>query len=145
MIRPADLLRFSLRALLRQRFRTLMQLLAMSIGVLAVVVLTGIGEGGRRYITQEFASMGKDILAMLPGRKETTGGRPPMTGEGARPIALDGVDSLLRIPGVERVSAIVAGNSRVGYGSRTRSAPVLGADHLFFQSRQLQLSRGQGL
>lgn len=145
MIRADDLLRFSLRALLRQRFRTVMQLLAMSIGVLAVVVLTGIGEGGRRYINQEFAIMGKDILAMLPGRKETTGGMPPMTGEGARPITLEDVDSLLRIPGVERVSAVVAGNSRVVYGNLNRSAPVLGADHLFFQIRQLAVSRGQGL
>src|SRR5690606_10308341 len=99
MIRTDDILRFSLRALLRQRFRTLMQLLAMSIGVLAVVVLTGIGEGGRRYVLGEFATLGKDILVMLPGRKETTGGMPPMTGEGARDITLEDVQSLLRIPG----------------------------------------------
>ncbi len=143
MIRADDILRFSLRALLRQRFRTLMQLLAMSIGVLAVVVLTGIGEGGRRYVLGEFATLGKDILVMLPGRKETTGGMPPMTGEGARDITLEDVQSLLRIPGVEQVAALVVGNSRVQFNSRNRDTMVMGASHEFFLIRKLDMSRGQ--
>ena len=145
MIRPDDVLRFSLRALLRQRFRTLMQLLAMSIGVLAVVVLTGIGEGGRRYVLGEFATLGKDILVMLPGRKETTGGMPPMTGEGARDITLEDARSLLRIPGVERVAPLVVGNSRVQFDNRHRDSIVLGASADFFHIRKLAISRGQAL
>ena len=145
MIRPDDVLRFSLRALLRQRFRTVMQLLAMSIGVLAVVVLTGIGEGGRRYVLGEFATLGKDILVMLPGRKETTGGMPPMTGEGARDITLEDVRSVLRIPGVERVAPLVVGNSRIQFDNRHRDSIVLGANADFFHIRKLAISRGQAL
>ena len=54
MIRLQDHFTFTLRSVTRQRFRTTMQLVAMAIGVLAVVLLTGIGEGGRRFVMAEF-------------------------------------------------------------------------------------------
>ncbi len=100
MIRLQDHLTFTLRSLTRTRFRTTMQLVAMAIGVLAVVLLTGIGEGGRRFVMAEFASLGNDVLVMLPGRKETTCGLQPLTCEGTRDITLEYAQSLIRISGV---------------------------------------------
>ena len=86
-MRWRDRLLFSLRALSRQRFRTFMQLIAMSIGVFSVVLLTGLGEGGRQFVMAEFSVLGKDILLVLPGRKDTSGGMPPLTG-GTRNMTL---------------------------------------------------------
>lgn len=143
MIRSTDQLRFTLFALFRQRFRTLMQLIAMSIGVLAVVLLTGIGEGGRQYVLGEFSALGKDILIMLPGRKETSGGMPPMTGEGTRDITLQDAQSLLRLPDIEQIAPIVVGQSEISRGSRAREALVLGTNRAFFSIRQIALARGQ--
>jgi len=48
----------------------------MSIGVGAVVVLTALGEGARRYVLEQFSSLGTNLLIVLPGRAETTGRRP---------------------------------------------------------------------
>ena len=87
-MRPADLLRFTLLALRRQRFRSLMQLLSVAIGVASVVVLVALGEGARRYVLGEFSFIGKDTVVMFPGRKSTTGGMPPVTGVAARDITL---------------------------------------------------------
>ena len=53
-----------------------MMLIAMAIGVAAVVVLTSLGEGARRYVTGEFQALGTDLLIVLPGRSETTGVQP---------------------------------------------------------------------
>ncbi len=143
MIRTRDQLNFSIRALLRQRFRTLMQLIAMSIGVLAVVLLTGLGEGARQYVLGEFSVLGKDILIMLPGRKETSGGMPPMTGEGTRDITLQDAQSLLRLPEVERIAPLVVGNAEISRGARSRETLVLGTNNAFFDIRHIQLARGQ--
>ncbi|WP_430462722.1 ABC transporter permease [Thalassolituus sp. LLYu03] len=145
MIRTADQLAFASRALLRQRFRTLMQLIAMSIGVLAVVLLTGMGEGGRQYVLGEFSALGKDILIMLPGRKETSGGMPPMTGEGTRDITLQDAESILRLPDVEQIAPLVVGQSEISRGARARESLVLGANAAFFTIRQIKLARGQML
>ena len=39
-----------------------------------------------RYVLGEFSMLGKDTFAMFPGRKETSGGMPPMSGASAKPI-----------------------------------------------------------
>lgn len=72
-----DVIRFCSRALSGYPTRTLLTLLAMAIGVASVILLTTLGEGARRYVNREFASLGTNLLVVLPGRSETTGGPPP--------------------------------------------------------------------
>ena len=143
MMRLTDHFRFSFRAIVRQRFRTTMQLLAMAIGVLAVVLLTGIGEGGRRFVMAEFTSLGSDVLIMLPGRKETTGGLPPLSGEGTRDITLEDTESLRRINGIDDIAAIVVGTAHLSTAGISRESMVIGTNQAFFKIRNLQLSQGQ--
>jgi hypothetical protein len=51
-------------------------LLSMSIGISSVMLLTALGEGARRYVIDQFGSMGTNILIVLPGRFETVGSGP---------------------------------------------------------------------
>ncbi|MDQ2695933.1 MAG: ABC transporter permease, partial [Pseudomonadota bacterium] len=83
-MRLPDLLLFAARAVLRYRLRSGLLLLAMAIGVAAVIVLTALGEGARRYVTGEFSALGSHLLIVLPGRSETRGGAPPLLGETPR-------------------------------------------------------------
>lgn len=145
-MRLIDLIRYTLLALRRQRFRSLMLLLAVGLGVAAVVVLTALGEGARGYVMGEFAFLGKDTLIMFPGRKETTGGMPPITGTAARAITLEEVTVLQRtVPGVTSLAPIVLGNGPVSYQSRERESIVLGTTTAFFDIRQLQVGQGSSL
>ena len=73
-MRPVDVTRLALQALHRYPLRTSMLLTAIAIGVAAVVLLTAVGEGARRYVTGQFASLGTQLLIVLPGRAETAGG-----------------------------------------------------------------------
>ena len=57
-MRIKDTLLFSVNTFRGSRSRTFLILLAMSIGVTAVVALTALGEGARRYVMDEFASLG---------------------------------------------------------------------------------------
>jgi putative ABC transport system permease protein len=50
--------------------------LAMAIGVAAVVVLTALGDGARRYVMNEFSSLGSNLVIVLPGRSQTGGFNP---------------------------------------------------------------------
>ena len=65
---PADTLRFASRAAVAYPLRTALMVLAMSIGVAAVVVLTALGDGARRYVVDEFASLGANLIIVLHGR-----------------------------------------------------------------------------
>ena len=68
-----DGLRFALRALTGHRVRTGLTLLAVAIGVAAVVLLTALGNGARGYVMREFESLGSNLLAVVPGKAETSG------------------------------------------------------------------------
>jgi putative ABC transport system permease protein len=145
-MRLIDLIRYTFLALRRQRFRSVMLLIAVGLGVGAVVVLTAVGEGARGYVMGEFAFLGKDTVVMFPGRKETTGGMPPITGTSARAITLDEVEVLGRtVPGVTSLAPLVIGNGPVSYKSRERESIVIGTTAAFFTIRQLEIGQGSTL
>ena len=145
-MRLLDLLRFTILALRRQRFRSTMLLTAVGLGVAAVVVLTALGEGARGYVLGEFALMGKDSVVMFPGRKETTGGMPPMMGTAAHAITLEEVEVLQRsVPGVTSLAPMVLGNAPVSFKSRERDSMVIGTTAAFFTIRKLEIAQGSSL
>jgi putative ABC transport system permease protein len=142
-MRLIDLIRYTFLALRRQRFRSVMLLIAVGLGVAAVIVLTAVGEGARGYVMGEFAFLGNNTIVMFPGRKETTGGMPPVTGTAARAITLEEVEVLGRtVPGVTSLAPIVMGNGPVSYESRERESIVVGTTAAFFTIRQLQIAQG---
>ncbi|MDB6061369.1 MAG: peptide transporter permease [Verrucomicrobiaceae bacterium] len=145
-MRPMDLLQFSTQTLLRQRFRGLMILIAMGLGVAAVMILTALGQGARGYVMNEFAAIGTNVLAMFPGRQETTGGMPPPMGAAARDITIDEAFLLQRrVSSITAVAPLIVGSARVGYAERAREVSVLGTSALFFKIRHLTVGQGNAL
>ncbi len=145
-MRPGDLLHLAAESLFRARLRSVMMLIAMAIGVAAVVVLTSLGEGARRYVTGEFQALGTDLLIVLPGRSETTGVQPGLfAGETPRDLTLDDARALLRIPGVERIAPLVVGSAPVSSAGLTREVPVVGSTSDFYHVRKLSMGQGRFL
>src|SRR5438132_7954629 len=103
-MKAIDIARFAWRSLTAYRSRTLLIVLAMSIGVGAVVVLTSLGEGARAYVRNQFASLGTNLIVILPGRAETFGGSSGMmSGRTPRDLTLDDALALRRIRGIRVV------------------------------------------
>ena len=48
--------------------------------VAAVLLLTGVGQGARAYVQTQVQGLGHGVIAVLPGRVETTGGMPGIGG-----------------------------------------------------------------
>jgi putative ABC transport system permease protein len=127
-MKPVDVTRLSLQALRRYPLRTAMLLLAIAIGVAAVVLLTAVGEGARRYVTGQFSSLGTELLIVLPGRAETAGGgiQGLLVGETARELTLEDTMAISRSSRIRRVTPLVLGAGTVSYGARERDITVLG-------------------
>ena len=60
------LLRVSLRSLSRNRTRSLLTSLGIIIGVSAVIVMVGIGQGTQMQIQSEIASLGTNLIVVFP-------------------------------------------------------------------------------
>ena len=141
----SDILSFSMRAATANRGRTLLMLLAMAIGVSSVVVLISLGDSARRYVIGEFASLGSNLLIVLPGRSETTGGPPPLLGETPRDLTLDDAMALGRSTTIRRIAPIIAGSAPVSVGRLEREMLVLGSTSELSEIRHLSLSQGSFL
>ena len=71
-----DTFRYAGQAATGTPLRTGLLILAMSIGVAAVVILTALGDGARRYVVNEFSAIGRTWSSCCPGRSETRGFNP---------------------------------------------------------------------
>lgn len=146
MLRSADVLKFSVGALRGFPSRTVLMLIAMAIGVSAVVVLTALGEGARRYVTGEFASLGTNLIIVFPGRSETAGINPTtMMGETPRDLTLNDALALLRSYSVRRIAPINVGSADVSWKSRSREVVILGSSHDLLGIRHWDVSQGRFL
>ncbi len=141
----ADTVAFSWTALSRHRRRSALSVLGVTVGVAAVLVLTALGEGARRYIIREFASLGTNLVIVIPGKNETTGTFP---GAGGVPndLTLDDARALQRgLREARFVVPLAMGNETVGYGERRRQVPVAGSTPAFREVRRLTLGSGSFL
>ena len=145
-MRPADLLRFATRAATGTPLRTVLMLLAMSIGVAAVVVLTALGDGARRYVMQEFSALGTNLIIVLPGRSETRGFNPAnLVTETPRDLTVDDANALLRDPLIARTAPLIVGSSEIAFEGRLRDVAVIGTNRSYIEIRQLGIAQGRFL
>lgn len=146
MFLTRDIISFGWHALKGYRTRTLFTLIALTIGVASVLMLTGLGEGARRYVRGEFASLGTNLVIVMPGRSETTGvGMGSMTGVTPRDLTLADARALTRHPQVQRIAPLNIGVAEVSWQSRKREVPVMGSNSDLLKIRHWQLARGRFL
>jgi len=120
-MKSRDVIQFSAQALRGYPTRTLLMILAMAIGVASVILLTALGEGARRFVTNELSSLGTHVLIVLPGRSETTGGPPPLLGETPRDLTLEDAS----------------------WKHRDREVTILGSTKELFEIRHLSMAQGK--
>lgn len=139
-----DAFRFAWNALKGHRLRSVLSTLGVAIGVASVVLLTSLGEGARIYVTGELATLGSNLIIVLPGKVETTG-MVPFTGGVPNDLTLDDAQALGRISTVRSVAPLVLGQGDVSFGSLSRNIPVIGTTVEFMPIRKISVARGSFL
>jgi len=145
MMRSRDILHYSLQSLNGHRARSALMLLAMAIGVASVVLLTALGEGARRYVVDQFSSIGSHMLIVLPGRSETNAGAPPLLGETPRDLTLNDAQALSRSSAIKHIAPVVIGEASISVGARSREVLTVGTSRDMQQVRQLKMGKGKFL
>jgi len=145
-VKFADIVQFASASLRGSPARTLLMILAMAIGVAAVVILTGLGEGARRYVINEFSSLGTNLVIVFPGRTETAGIGPGMLlGQIPRELSLDDAEALLKSRAIGRIAPLTIGSSQISKNARNRDVIVLGSTADLLTVRHMQMGLGQFL
>ena len=109
----------------------------MAIGVAAVVTLTALGEGARRYVLGQFAAVGTNMVIVLPGKTETTGAMPGFGGV-PHDLTLDDALAVARgVREVDKLAPMVVGTETVAYEERRRQVALFGSTHEALEVRRL--------
>ena len=145
-MRMSDTLRFSTYAATGTPLRTILLMLAMSIGVAAVVILTALGDGARRYVVDEFSAIGTNLVIVLPGRSETRGFNPAnLVTSTPRDLTIDDATALTKLREVQRVSPILIATTEINAAGKLRESMLVGTNADYIEMRKLKLAAGRFL
>jgi len=138
-----DTLQTSFKTVLSYRLRSLLIILAMALGVAAVVVLTALGDGARNYVINQFSSIGTNLLIVLPGRAETSGSfLGAVLGQTPRDLTLKDAQLVGRLPQVRRYAPLNVGEAELSAANRLRAVTVLGSNANLIPIRHMKLAQG---
>lgn len=141
-----DIIGFSWGALTGYPTRTILMLMAMAIGVASVIMLTALGEGARRYVSNEFSSLGTNLVIVFPGYSETSGLNPiAMVGTTPRDLTLEDAQALTRNTNVRRIAPINVGSVNASFQGRSREVAIIGSNAELLNIRHWQLAQGHFL
>ncbi|MCW5600378.1 ABC transporter permease [Nitrosomonas sp.] len=141
-----DILELSFKTVTSYPTRSSLIVLAMALGIAAVIVLTALGDGARRYVLNQFSSIGSNLLVVLPGRAETAGSFPGAAmGQTPRDLTLEDARWIGHLPQVRRYAPLNVGEAELSGASRLREVTVIGSTGNFFPIRHMKLAQGSFL
>jgi putative ABC transport system permease protein len=121
-----DLMGLSSGAMRGHPLRSILSMLGIAIGVAAVIMLTSLGEGARRYMVAEFSQFGTNMITVNPGKTETTG-MPGAFGGTTQKLTIEDAEALARLPILETVVPVAFGQARVEGNGKGRSVFIYGS------------------
>jgi putative ABC transport system permease protein len=142
MINIPSTVKISLRALRVNKMRSALTMLGIIIGVGAVIAMLAVGTGASMQISAQIASMGSNLLIILPG--STTSGGVRM-GAGTQPtLTMDDSEAILReCPAVADVAPVLSGVAQVVYGHQNWSTGIVGTTPSMLDVRDWPIASGR--
>jgi putative ABC transport system permease protein len=119
-------LRIALKALNRNKMRTILTMLGMIIGVGAVITMVALGRGAQATIEEQVKSAGTNVINVNAGNF-TMGGVRQGQGMSSTLIAAD-AEAIRALPGVQYVAAGVRSRGQVIAGNQNWSTQIQGTD-----------------
>jgi putative ABC transport system permease protein len=128
-------------ALQANKSRSVLTTLGIVIGVVAVIVIVGLGQGSTAQVTSQLSGLGTNVLTISPGSTSSSGIRG---GAGTQTsLKLEDSDAIgENVQGVAAISATVSGSAQIIAGSQNWSTRVQGVEPPYQQIQNWQLAEG---
>jgi len=126
---------------MRNKLRSFLTTLGMIFGVGAVIATVAIGEGARSAVEEAFASMGTNLLVVLPGTTNAGGARG---GSGTQPtLTWDDLRAIRsELPSVRYAVAVLRSGSQIISEDANWTTQVQGTEPDFFEIRSWPMDVG---
>lgn len=126
--------------LVANKLRSSLTMLGIIIGNASVISMVGIGQGAQRLASEQFESLGPNVLFIVPGSQETrnTSFEVPKTLvlEDAKAIAT-------QVPSVDKVAPQINSRLLVTYRNRNTNTAITGTAPEFLSVRSFDVAKGR--
>src|SRR2546429_5729861 len=140
-MRIAPTFNVALRALRRNKMRSVLTALGIIIGVGAVIAMVGIGNGAKAQVEAQIASLGQNVILIFSGSTTSSGIRNGWGGGGT--LKIEDAEAIQReVPGVIGVSEEVVSTTQVAAGNQNWFTRIYGESADYFDIRQWPLADG---
>jgi putative ABC transport system permease protein len=136
--------RVALRALNRNKMRSILTMLGIIIGVGAVIAMVGIGQGASASIQAQIANLGNNMLIIQPGSANTgglrggAGSNTTLTGDDVEAMASE-------CPSVKAATPTVRANGQLVFGNQNwaPSSGITGVNDKYPEIRSWPIATGE--
>src|SRR5579864_970591 len=135
------ILRIAIRALTRNKMRSLLTMLGIIIGVGAVIATVGVGQGAQQQVQQQIAAMGTNVIFVSSGSVNSAGLR---LGSGAtKTLVNDDMQAIVReVPTITMAAPGSGATAQIVYENQNWSTRATGTEPQYFQIRNWDFALG---
>ncbi len=126
--------------LVANKMRSSLTMLGIIIGNASVIAMVGIGEGTQNLASEQFESLGPNVIFVVPGSEEerrTTFNRPKTL------VWSDAIAIAEQVPTVKEVAPQITANQLITYRNSNANEQVIGTTPEYLTVRSFELAQGR--
>jgi putative ABC transport system permease protein len=138
---PRAIVREALRALSRNKLRSTLTVLGITIGIGAVICVVAIGQAGSAQVEEQLNNLGDNFVWIEAGSRAPSGIRSGS--HGTKTLLVSDMEAIARqVPLIKLVSANVDARVQIVYANKNWSTGYRGVSPEWFQIKRWSLSLG---
>jgi putative ABC transport system permease protein len=135
------IMREALKALLRNKVRSVLTMLGIIAGVGSFICVVGVGEAGSKRVEEQLHNVGDNLVWLEAGDRARNGVR--VGSRGSKTLTLGDCRAVLdQVPGIKSASPNVDGHIQVIYGNSNWGTQFRGVSPDYFEIRKWSIALG---
>ncbi|NEQ21233.1 MAG: FtsX-like permease family protein [Microcoleus sp. SIO2G3] len=126
--------------LVANKLRSGLTMLGIIIGNASVIAMVGIGQGAQKLASEQFESLGPNVLFIVPGSQETRN----TTFEVPRTLVLEDAEAIAtQVPSVKEVAPQISSRQLITYRNKNTSTTIVGTTPEYLSVRSFDVAQGR--
>jgi putative ABC transport system permease protein len=139
-----NLIKVAINALKRNKMRSFLTMLGIIIGVASVITMLAIGQGSKKSIQDQIASMGSNMLFVMPGNMMSGGVQ--QGGSSSQRLTISDVNAIrTECDAVVAASPEVRSSGQVVYGNSNWPTTIYGGGEEYLEIKSWEVVSGRNI
>lgn len=136
----AETFKMATSTLFANKMRSTLTMLGIVIGNASVIAMVGVGEGTQKLASEQFESLGPNVIFVLPGAEDD---RRTSFNEPKTLVWEDAIAIAEQVPTVKQVAPQISDNQLITYRNRNTRETVIGTTPEYLAVRSFELDEGR--